>query len=167
MNTPLRSYMWGVGRDLGNYSVGGIDRTAGARTARLARGEKPVGLIQHSVQPNATQSTTGAVFTAAQRLLWAEWSTREHEARSTVMLTVLHGIQAEMEYTWSANDMYRHISSRHKVDTTSRRADLSARISLLRLPLKRAKRCSSTTSPIQASVPNPQAFHGTLKAGKV
>jgi len=42
------------------------------------------------------------------------------EARSTVMLTVLHGIQAEMEYTWSANDMYRHISSRHKVDTTSR-----------------------------------------------
>jgi hypothetical protein len=37
---------------------------------------------------------------------------------------------------WSANDMYRRISSTHKVDTTSRCANLSARISLLRLSLK-------------------------------
>jgi len=47
------------------------------------------------------------------------------------MFTVSHGIQAEIEYMWSANDMYGHISSTHKVDITSRRADLSARISLL------------------------------------
>jgi len=64
------------------------------------------------------------------------WATREAKARSTVILTVSHGIQAEIEYMWSANDIYRHISSTRKVDTTSRRADLSARISLLRLPFK-------------------------------
>jgi hypothetical protein len=53
-----------------------------------------------------------------------------------VILIVSHGVQAEIEYMWLANDMYRHISSPHKVDTTCRYADLSARISLLRLPLK-------------------------------
>lgn len=90
-------------------------------------------------QPDATQSTTGAVFTAAQRLLWAEWSIREHEARLTVILTVSHGIRAEIECMWSANDMNRHISSTHKVDTTSHQADLSARISPLRLPLKASR----------------------------
>jgi len=90
-------------------------------------------------QPDATQSTTAAVFTAAQRLLWAEWSIREHEARLTVILTVSHGIRAEIECMWSANDMNRHISSTHKVDTTSHQADLSARISPLRLPLKASR----------------------------
>jgi hypothetical protein len=39
----------------------------------------------------------------------------------------------------SANSMYRHISATHKVDTTSRRVDLSSRISFLRLPLKSSR----------------------------
>jgi len=57
-----------------------------------------------------------------------------------VTLTVSHGIQAEIEYKWSANDMYQHISpTTHKVDTTSRRAGLSARISLLRLSIEASR----------------------------
>jgi len=52
---------------------------------------------------DGTQTTTGNVITAAQKQ-WDSWVTREAKARSTV---VSHGIQAEIEYMWSANDIYR------------------------------------------------------------
>ncbi len=58
----------------------------------------PAGEVAGDEQPDVTQSTTGAALTAAQRTQWEAWATREPKARSVVMLTVSHGIQAEIMY---------------------------------------------------------------------
>jgi len=94
---------------------------------------------------NSTQTTTGNVITAAQKQ-WDSWVTREAKARSS-------------SFPWysSGNRVHvvreRHlstISSTHKVDTTSRCADLSARISppqrqLLRQLAQIDAKCKSAT----------------------
>ena len=77
---------------------------------RVVEGENPSGHCISSSRrcrrrrtADGTQTTTGNVITAAQKQ-WDSWVTREAKARSTV---VSHGIQAEIEYMWSANDIYR------------------------------------------------------------
>jgi len=58
----------------------------------------PAGEVAGDEQPDVTQSRTGAALTAAQRTQWEAWATREPKARSVVMLTVSHSIQAEIMY---------------------------------------------------------------------
>jgi hypothetical protein len=83
--------------------------------------------------PTVENSTTGAALTNAQTTQWEKWEEKERIARAAIILTVSPGIAAEIEKKWSSHEMYSHIQATNRVDTDERKAELSSRLSSLKL----------------------------------
>lgn len=97
---------------------------------------RPPGSFAGESPPDATNSSTNAALTNAQRTLWDAWAAKERKARVTLLLTVSEGIAGQVEHLWSANDIWTRITATHQIRTSTRRNAINNQISLLHLPDK-------------------------------